>query len=721
MADQNRNKRLTIELRGKLQITFWVLLGLFLVLVGRLIIWNQINGKKYTETVLSQRSNYSQDIVYERGKIYDRNGNVLAGNEKVYALILEPFNIYSISDVDKRKKYLDTTVSVLCEYFDLNEEEVLEKIEADTDSQYTIMTTGSGDQTKRLLFSYKTVENFNEFRAKANLKITDSTPAEEKAEIERARYVIGVNFEAAYKRVYPYNTLACHVIGYTASDNQGKWGLENYYNSVLNGVDGRSYTYFDRGMTQEQTVKEAVDGNSIVSTIDLQIQKVVEKKLKEFDETIGSKETSILVMDPNNGEVLAMANSDPYDLNHPYNADYLLTKYSDKELEVIENYTNDLSELTKDNKNNYAEAVEKLTGGEKPKYDTKKQTVLTTREALSSVWKNPIVTDTHEPGSTYKPFTVCTGLESNLLSDSKTWTCSGAKEVGDHSIKCSHEHGKIGVEEAIAESCNVAMMNIVFSMANKEDLTGLDEIGQLDKKAETFYGYQNLFGFGKKTGIDLPGESSASSLIYRADHYGATLYEKQTSLATNSFGQGFNCTMIQMASAFASLINGGYYYQPHVVKEIQNKNGDIIETEDKTVVCRTISESTSKKIKKYMKSTVSSEKGTGRKARIDGYSIGGKTGTAEKLPRDKKNYYISFMGFTPVENPQLLIYVTIDEPNIENQDNARLAVGLEKECMKAIVDILGIEPTEKVKSSNKEDSGYYLDEFKKSKKKSKSN
>ena len=719
MAEIKKKKRLTREIRGKLRFTFVVLICLFLLLIGRIILWNHINGKAYTENVLDQKTSESSEIAYERGKIYDRNGNILAGNEKVYTMILEPKNIYTVTDDDERMEYLDTTVSVIAEYFNLDEQAVLTMFEENPNSYYVPMKS----EDTILLFSYQTVEAFNDYCEQANLSIDDNTPEEEKSVILRARKVRGVTFKASYKRVYPYNSLACHLLGYTSSDNTGQWGIEKSYDSVLKGTNGRSYTYFDQGMTQEQTVKEAVDGNSVVSTIDLQIQKVIEEKLEEFDTTIGSKETSILVMNPNNGEILAMANSDPYDLNSPYDESYLTLKYTEEEIQQMEDYTDDVTQLMNDGET-FEEAKAELTEGKNAKYTQTDSNgeILTLRQALSSVWKNPIISDTHEPGSTYKPFTVCTGLESGYLKDSKTWTCTGAKEVGDHSIRCSHEHGTIGLEEAVSQSCNVAMMNIVLSLASKEELKGLSDSEKLDKKAETFYGYQELFGFGKLTGIDLPGEASAKNLVYNTDaqskkFYGNTLYEKQTSLATNSFGQSFNCTMIQMAAGFASLINGGYYYEPHVVKEIQNNNGDIIESIGKEVKCQTISESTSKKIKKYMKATVASDSGTGRKARIDGYSIGGKTGTAEKLPRDKENYYVSFMGFTPAESPELLIYVTIDEPNIKNQDNARLAVGLEKECMKEIVDILGIEATEEVKDSNKEDEAYYLDEFKKQVKK----
>ena len=245
--------------------------------------------------------------------------------------------------------------------------------------------------------------------------------------------------------------------------------------------------------------------------------------------------------------------------------------------------------------------------------------------------------------------------------------------VGKRNIGCSHVHGNITLKDAVAKSCNVAMMNIAFN-----------------EGAETFYNYQNLFGFGRSTGIDLPGEAETKSLVYNASNY-----SNSVTLATNAFGQNFNCTMMQMAAGFCSLINGGNYYRPHIVKQIQNDGGDVVKDVGKEVLRKTVSEETSASIRSYMQQTV--ENGTGTKAQIEGYTIGGKTGTAEKIPRNKKDYYVSFIGFTPVEKPELLVYVTIDEPNVSFQANAGLAVGLEKSCMEEIVNVLGIKPATSTK------------------------
>lgn len=668
MAQRNdKRNRLTKEMRGKIKFSYRLIICLFLLLAGQIIYWNIKHGKEYSTVVLGQQTNHNSQIPYERGKIYDRNGNLLAGNEKLYTLILEPKNIFS-GDEKKQKDYLDTTVKKVCEYFDLDEEEVREKIEANPNSYYVPFLNGK--------ITFPEMEAFENFCKLSSEKHQENESAERKADIDAAKLIRGVSFEASFKRIYPYGSLACHLIGFTSEGNVGNWGIEQQYNSTLNGTDGRYYSYFNEELIQEQSFKDSINGNSVVSTINLQVQQIIEKKLKEFDKKIGSKETSILVMDPNSGEVLGMANSDPYDLNTTNKTakdidKTLSLKFSKAEIKKIKEYTKRLE-------NGEIDEDEVANGKKK---ETKEKT-LTKTEALSQVWRNPIISDTYEPGSTYKPFTVCAGLESGVLKGNEKYYCTGSMPVGNRRIGCSHVHGEIKLKDAIAQSCNVAMMNIAFN-----------------EGADSFYYYQNMFGFGRKTGIDLPGEADTKNVVYTAGDF--RNYQNSATLATNSFGQNFNCTMIEMATAFASLINGGYFYEPHVVKEIQNFNGDIVETKEKKVLRRTVSKETSKAIRNYMRETVLT--GTGQRGHIDGYSVGGKTGTAEKIPRNKEDYYISFMGFTPVDDPQLLIYVTIDEPNVKDQANSTLAVGLEQACMKEIVDVLGIQPTESTKKKNNEE------------------
>ena len=672
-------RRLTTEMRGKLIIVFLVIIFLFLLLVGHLIYWTVKKGDQYKTIVLGQQNHASSTIAYERGKIFDRNGNILATNEKIYTLILEPKNILDKNKNKNNNETFEATVDALCKYFDFDEKDLKKTIQGSLDSYYVVYKKN---------LTYDDVEAFKEFLAKADLSWDENTPAREKAEIEEARKITGVMFEEGYKRVYPYDSLACRVLGFTSSGNKGNWGIEQYYDDTLNGTNGRSYYYFNQELTQEQTVKEAENGNSVVSTIDMQIQQIIEEKIAEFDKEIGSKMTSVLVMNPQNGEILGMASSNPYNLNDPMDESQLLKLFSQSEIDEMKTYTEKLEVEKKEedtstetgvdfSKKETTEEETSTEEGEETTEAEEEEDKKTIYDGFYELWRNSIISDTYEPGSTYKPFTVSAGLENGTLTGEEAYYCTGSLTVGKRNIGCSHVHENINLKNAVAKSCNVAMMNIAFN-----------------EGAESFYQYQNLFGFGRKTGIDLPGEADTSSLVYNA-----TTCENSATLATNAFGQNFNCTMIQMASGFASLINGGYYYKPRVVKQVQNDSGDVVEEIDAEVLRETISEETSETIRSYLEETVKS--GTGTKAQIPGYSIGGKTGTAEKIPRNKEDYYISFMGFAPVDNPQLLIYVTIDEPNVDNQANAALAVSLEKECMEEILKICGIEPTEELTEEQK--------------------
>ena len=672
-------RRLTTEMRGKLIIVFLVIIFLFLLLVGHLIYCTVKKGDQYKTIVLGQQNHASSIIAYERGKIFDRNGNILATNEKIYTLILEPKNILDKNKNKNNNETFEATVDALCKYFDFDEKDLKKTIQGSPDSYYVVYKKN---------LTYDDVEAFKEFLAKADLSWDENTPAREKAEIEEARKITGVMFEEGYKRVYPYDSLACRVLGFTSSGNKGNWGIEQYYDDTLNGTNGRSYYYFNQELTQEQTVKEAENGNSVVSTIDMQIQQIIEEKIAEFDKEIGSKMTSVLVMNPQNGEILGMASSNPYNLNDPMDESQLLKLFSQSEIDEMKTYTEKLEVEKKEedtstetgvdfSKKETTEEETSTEEGEETTEAEEEEDKKTIYDGFYELWRNSIISDTYEPGSTYKPFTVSAGLENGTLTGEEAYYCTGSLTVGKRNIGCSHVHENINLKNAVAKSCNVAMMNIAFN-----------------EGAESFYQYQNLFGFGRKTGIDLPGEADTSSLVYNA-----TTCENSATLATNAFGQNFNCTMIQMASGFASLINGGYYYKPRVVKQVQNDSGDVVEEIGAEVLRETISEETSETIRSYLEETVKS--GTGTKAQIPGYSIGGKTGTAEKIPRNKEDYYISFMGFAPVDNPQLLIYVTIDEPNVDNQANAALAVSLEKECMEEILKICGIEPTEELTEEQK--------------------
>lgn len=631
-------RRMKRTFNKKMQSKLLVFLGLlfiaYAVVVVRLTYINVKSGKKYEKQVLSQQRYDSTTLPFQRGEIRDRKGTVLAASVKVYNLILEPRNII---EADQYKEELrkgetqEATVDAIVTCFgetEITKEELDTIINNNPTSYYEKIT-------KLRKLSYEQKKKFEQY-LKTEALVTNSEGKQVKGTI--GDNVKGYVFEEEYQRTYPNGDSACHLLGYTNSGNVGNGGIEQAYNSYLNGTNGREYGYLKEGLELERTVKPAVNGNSIVSTIDLNIQNMAEKKVKQFMKKVGAKNASVLIMNPNNGEVLAMANSNVYDPNHPQDEKALGQWYSSKEIKKM---------------------------SDKKKY-----------EAYNKVWRNFIVSDTYEPGSTFKPFTVAAGLEEDKLKGNETYYCDGYQEYAGYRIRCTaYEnggHGEVTLSQSLEKSCNDALMQI-----------------NVKNGAGTFAKYQYIFGFGQETGIDLPGEPDTSSLIYKKEDLSTI------NLATNSFGQSFNCTMIQLASGFASLINGGYYYKPHVVKQIVNEKGGVVKSYDKTLVRKTVSSNTSKKIKKYLYNTV--EKGTGAGAKIEGYAIGGKTGTAEKNENGKRlegKYLVSFISFAPVEQPQFLVYVTIDELAAEGgQAQSGYAVALSKEIMEELVTYMNIPRT----------------------------
>lgn len=593
-------------MQKKLVILYVGIILAFAGLVVRITYINAASGEEYTKIVLDQQQYDSRTIPYKRGDIVDRNGTKLATSERVYNVVLDVKAMLDDED------YVEPTKQVLKDCFGIEEETVDNLIENNPDSRYSVLMKG---------IDYETAQKFNAIDE----------------DDENYPNVRGIWLEDDYQRTYPYSTLASDVIGFTVDGNVGNGGIEGYYNSTLNGTDGREYGYLDSGSSVERTVKEPVNGKTVVSTIDLQVQSVVEKYIQQFNDERknnatpgeGSKNTAVMVMNPQNGEILAEASYPNYDLNNPRD----LTKY----------YTQEQLDAMSDQ--------EKL-------------------DALNNLWKNFCVTDTYEPGSTIKPFTVAAALETGALTGEETFYCGGSLHIGDYDIHCINRdgHGTLTVKGAIENSCNVALMQIG------------EMIGAVD-----FTKYQHIFGFGEMTGIDLPGEAETSGLLYTADNM------DETSLATNAFGQNFNVTMTQMMAGFCSLINGGYYYEPHIVKQVQDENGNVIENVDPVLVKRTVSEETSTLVKDYMRGVVL--EGSGQPADIAGYEVGGKTGTAEKLPRSEGKNLVSFIAYAPQENPEIAVYVVIDEPNEYDQAQSSLAVQMASDIMKEIFPYLGITQT----------------------------
>ena len=606
MAKQTKTffrKKFSKNMQKKLVLLFVAIILAFVFLIGRITYINAANGEDYTRIVLDQQQYDSRTIPFKRGDIVDRNGTKMATSERVYNVILDVKVMTSDEDS------IEPTIQVLKDCFEIDEEEVRDLIEESPSSRYNILKKGVDYET------YKKFEAIDE-------------------DDENYPDVAGIWLEEDYVRTYPYNTLASDVIGFTVDGNVGSNGIEASYNNTLNGTDGREYGYLDETSTVERTVKEAVNGDTVVSTIDLQVQSIVEKHILEFNEQHkneasageGSKNTAVIVMNPQNGEILAEASYPNYDLNQPRD----LTKY----------YTQETIDAMSDE--------EQL-------------------ETLNSLWNNFCVSDTYEPGSTFKPFTIAAGLETGILTGDETYYCGGVLHVGDHDIHCSNRdgHGTQTLKQALENSCNVALMEIGEALG-----------------AEEFCRYQELFGFGEYTGIDLPGEGETSGLLYTPENMDAA------SLATNAFGQNFNVTMTQLVASFCSLINGGNYYEPHVVKQIQDENGNVTENIDPVLVKKTISEETSEVIKDYMLGVV--QEGTGSSAAVEGYDIGGKTGTAEKLPRGNGKYLVSFIGYAPQENPEVVVYVVVDEPNVAAQASSSYATELASGIMSEIFPYLGI-------------------------------
>ncbi len=608
---KNKVKPFYRYMQRKLVLLF--LIG-FMVLFGLSVVLFTIAGNdvEYKQIVLNQQSYESRDIAFERGEILDRNGTVLAGNERVYNLILDPKIILS----DDRK-YTETTLNALTECYGYDRAELQKILDEQPGSSYVRFEKQMSEERKELFDTYEA--EFNENQAKTGGK----------------QKIAGVWFEEEYRRIYPYDNLASQVIGFTSSDGKdGRMGLEAYYNDVLNGVNGREYGYFDDDSTRQREIEPAKNGYTLVSTIDLYVQQVCQKYVDKYVNEVGCKDVGVIVMNPQNAEILAMAMKSSYNLNDPSDLSGYCTP---EELAALEN--------------NEEERTLKM----------------------NEMWKNHCISDTFEPGSTAKTFTIGAALEEGKITGNEAYPCGGSLWVGGHEIHCHNElgHGTLTVTQTLMSSCNVGLMYIAKATT-----------------AEVFSRYQEIFGFGQLTGIDLPNEASASGLLYTAENM------DPTSLATNSFGQNYNVTMIQIAAAYASVLNGGNYYEPRLVRQIIDENGAVIENTSKVLVRKTLSTSTCEFLKNALFQTV--EGGTGQKAAIPGYRMGGKTGTAEKLPRDEDTFIVSFVADIPADYPEVFIYVAIDEPQVEKQSDSSQATELCRNILKEILPYLNIYPTEDI-------------------------
>ena len=624
MKKRRRKQKFDKQMQKKLLGVFAFVLLVLVILNLKIAYINIKSGDKYAKQVLSQKEYDSRTIPYRRGEIQDRNGNVLARSEKVYTVILD------CKAVNEKEAYLEPTVQALASSFGLDAVKLRSLITAEDtkNSQYQVLK--------------KKVTQEEKDAYEASISTSDENLTKE--EINQRNNVKGIWFEESYVREYPMKSLASTVVGFSNDLSDGIVGLESYYTDVLNGVNGREFGYLNEDSELQRTVIEPENGYSLVSTLDVNIQQIVEKYIKQLDEELsdgsnqelnghGAKNIAVIVMNPKTGEIYAMATNHGYDLSDPYNVS---SWYDQDEVDAL---------------------------------SEEEQAVV-----YNDMWSNFCVSYAFELGSTFKPITVSAALETGSINPDDTFYCDGYEFITDTRINCDNinGHGMETVREAIQNSCNDALMQIGYRLG-----------------VEKFCKYQRLFNFGSRTGIDLPNENIGS--LYTTENM------HEVELATNTFGQGFTSTMIQEIAAFSAVVNGGYYYQPHMVKQIINDQGGVVKTNDPILLRQPISESTSKVLQEALEMGVLY--GTGKKAWVPGYRIGGKTGTAEKInpetgQRWSGRYIVSFIGAAPIDNPEVVVYSVVDEPNVEDQTQGGYPHIMSRKILMEILPYLNIPATE---------------------------
>jgi len=522
--------------------------------------------------------NRERTIKAKRGIIYDINGTPLAVNQSVTR----------VSVIHNQITEPEKVIDLLSEKLELDEEYVRKK-----------------------------VENF------VSIEIIKSNVDKEIADEIRSCNLDGIIIDEDYRRIYPFENLASHVIGFVGSDNQGIIGLEVVYDKYLKGQNGMIFTPTNaKGIEIENMAEsrlEPIDGSNIKISLDVNIQKYAEQALEKV---LISKEAirgSIIIMNPVNGEIYAMVNKPDFNLNDPF---------------YIEN--------------------DNLSAEEK-------------EVALNQLWRNYCINDTYEPGSTFKIITASAGLEEKVVSLDDTFYCKGSYIVADRAIRCHKAggHGSQTFIEGVQNSCNPVFMQV-------GERLGVD----------TFVDYFDKFGLNDKTGIDLPGE--AVSIMHDKENIGPV------ELATMSFGQSFQITPLQLIRAGASVINGGYLVTPHLGVSLLDENGEVKKDFEYEKSNSPISEETSATMRMILESVVSV--GTGRNSQVEGYKIGGKTATSEKLPRSANKYISSFLGFAPADDPKVMVLVLIDEPEGVYYGGT-VAAPVAKEIFENILPYIGIEPS----------------------------
>lgn len=617
---KKQNLFFNTSMQKKLAVIIAIVVLALIALCTRILYIDVSKGDEYKIKVLSQQGYTSRTIPYKRGDIQDRNGNVMATSVMVYNLIIDSKVIMS------DEKYLEPTISALDKYLNFDKDELRTEIKKRKNNSYWVVAKN---------LEYEEIEKFEKYIKGDYIKDDNDE--------EAVKNTKGIWFEKKYKRMYPNNTLACSTIGFANSNNVADIGMESSFSKYLQGVDGREYGYMDSDNNMEGVIRDPVDGNTVVSTIDTNIQRIVQKSVRKYMKKYHPKRIAVVIADPNNGDILAMSDDKVFDLNDPYN---------------LEEY--------------YSQA----------KIDAMSQKDQS--EKMNEIWSNYCVSDSYEPGSTFKPFTIAAAMEEGKVNKHSTFNCDGSQSVGGFNIKCHvvSGHGQLNLKNALAQSCNDSLMQIGFKLGPK-------------KMSE----YQARFGFGTKTGIELPNETRG--LVYDKNMDMATL-------ATNSFGQNLTVNMIQMTQAFSSVVNGGNYYEPHIAKQVVNKDGDLVKSYAKTLVKQTCTRNTTTFLRQALREVVLT--GTGTTAAIDGYTVAGKTGTAEKVNTSKNakgrlagQYILSFLGTVPCENPKVVCYTLMDSPKDNTQATA-YNTELWTHIMKQVLPYMGIEKTEKMEEKAKKKS-----------------
>lgn len=646
---EDRQPKLYIRMQNRLFIIYGLICILFVCIIGRIIYIEVKSGPEYEKKVLAQQNNANQVIPYQRGRIEDRNGTVLAASVDMYKVIIDCKALNGKNKTIKKRKKI--TIAAVKKYFpEIDIDRMEKELREYKDSRYRPLRSREFDKNNNQIIAKVTSEEKEAFEKAFKYETADG----KKKEMPDKKKPYGIWFEKVYKRIYPYDSLAASVIGFTSSQSgDGSIGLEREYDSILKGVNGRSYGFIDYDRNVQKTVVEPEDGKTIVTTLDANIQMAVEEEIQNWNnqhlvndgtgetKKLGSQNTACIVMNPNNGEILAMASYPGFNLNNS----------SD-----LSNYTiDDLKNISEDNRKSVRNSI--------PISDDKIK-----ENALNSIWQAYPITNSFEPGSIFKPVTISAGLDTGTVKTSDTYYCDGGEQIGSDYVHCWYHagHGQETVEDALKNSCNDALMQMSAKIG-----------------PDYFAKYQRLFGFGQKTNVDLPGETDTSNLLFSKDQLGSYI-----NLATNSFGQNFNLTMIQMAAAYSSIINGGKLYQPHFLSRVEDSGGNVIRKVDPVVRQTTISKDTSDLMKQYLRTVVRA--GTGKNTEIEGYSVAGKTGTAQKSPKRENHYVISFIGDVPAEDPQIVIFTIIDVPNVGKESACHGTLEINKAILERIIPYLNI-------------------------------